>query len=133
MNKNPRRLLPVETPTVNGRIYSQEIANAIIEQINTTQVFVTLDTIETLAVPLDRVTGYAKNARTQDGWVVFDYHPAKTPTGGVLDTLLEYKVTIDFVTCGYGTLSKDMVVSDYDFICVAAVSRPVHYLEKRGK
>lgn len=133
MNQNPKRLLPVETPTINGRIYSQEIANAIIEQINTTQVFVTADTPETLTIPFDRLAGYAKNARTEDGWVVFDYHSAKTPMGIMIDTLLGYEVSLDFVTCGKGTLSKDLVVSDYEFMCVAAVARPVHQLEERDK
>jgi hypothetical protein len=117
------RLLSIETPTLNGRVYSQEIANAVVEQINTQDVFVTMDTTETRAVPLDRVTGLARNARIEDGWVMIDYHPVKTPLGTVLDLLMEKKIEFDFVTCGIGTVSSAGIVSDYSMSCVAVIPK----------
>jgi hypothetical protein len=123
-------LLPVGTPTINGRIYPNDVAQDIVEKINSSDMFVTADTPETAYVPLERVAGYARNAKVEDGWVVIDFEPVKTAHGSIITTLMDNKVKLDFVTCGTGTVHPDGTISDYEIFCVAAVPAQ-HY--KLGK
>lgn len=124
-------ILTIDVPTLNGRTYTAEVAETIIDKVNSTShgVLGMMGVPPRLTVDLLQVSHRVSNARIADGQVIVDVHVLETPHGKALNALLEAygsKIPdgVGFRCAGTGELSSEGEVSNYHLISIDFVYDP---------
>lgn len=90
---NTAKIMPVDSPTVTGRIYPREVIEKAIENVRTVWGITRLssDPVDYFdgRTDLARVTHEFKNFRIEDGWLVGDWVPVRSPVSHILSCVEE--------------------------------------------
>jgi hypothetical protein len=103
------KILPIDRPNWNGRIYNQSVVQSVIEKCKT-PVFGSLESVAN--IDLTKVSHITENLRVENGWLVGDVKVLKTPMGQILSEILLVESNINFTFGGYGNISADGVISN---------------------
>lgn len=115
-------LITADQPTVNGRYYSAETLQRVMDNVATRDLYVQLHSPTEpgqITVDLHKVVGTAK-LKFEDGVLSVDITPM---TAMCISPVLEYS---DFTTCGHGQLVKSdrgIEVEQFDLVYIAAIPK----------
>jgi hypothetical protein len=115
-----QRILKLDTPTVNGRIYpTAEIALALL-RISETPVLGIMGVKPVNQVDLADLSHLTSDLNIEDGWLVGEVTVLKTPMGEALGKILD---TVAFTPIGNGTVNGNNEVVDYRLLYINAVPK----------
>ena len=105
------KILPIDRPNWNGRIYSQSVVESAIAKCKS-PVYGHCDS-NIGQVDLEKVSHITENLRIENGWLVGDVKFLGTPKGKILKEIYEPSNMMKFVVAGHGNISDDGVVTDF--------------------
>jgi hypothetical protein len=120
------KILELNVPNKNGRIYTTEAVQAAIEQTKGRDIFGSIGYPDDFngTVNLERVSHRAVNIRIEDGDVFADIKIMNTPNGKILKQLEGADVPLHFRPAGFANIAADGTVSDYQIISIDVVHDP---------
>lgn len=116
--------LEFSKPNKNGRIYERQSVENAFENASK-PIFVQVDVPEDSTVHMDKICAKIINWEIDDEGVTADVEILNTPMGEIIQALLDTKINLEMVSCGFGKLTTDEngihVVSDYQLTSLAFV------------
>jgi molybdopterin-binding protein len=106
-------ILEIEKPTVNGRIYGEEVAQKIVESINSKQVLLVYLADGSYPPSLNNAVAHAVSGEIVSGSVIAEIEILNTPKGKLLQELFNVG-NISIKTMGVGRIFKNCVDDDYE-------------------
>ncbi len=124
-----QKLMILDQPNKNGRVYTTELVNKIIETVSG-DVYGTIGLSSEGTIDLERISHKTTNLRIEDGYWVGDITILDTRHGYNLRSLIDTSLAmgntigIDFRPTGYSTINVDGIidVNAYKLISIDAVN-----------
>jgi hypothetical protein len=115
-------VLAIDRPDRNGRVYTREIAEAIVQHIERKKVFGELGCPSgDMYIELGNVSHVIEAAEIVDGTVQTNIKVLDTPAGRALAELMKNDASIRFRPRGTGRLIGDGKIADYSLISIDAI------------
>jgi hypothetical protein len=112
------RILKVDTPNSNGRIYTREAIETAIEKHAGNPLMISLGVQEKTELDMNRITGVMTNLSIDgDGYLVGEITRLNLPAAETLDKLTD----MAYIPVGYGTVGEDGAIRDYTFSYIAVI------------
>lgn len=115
----------INTPTLNGRIYSERVLKDALETNAGRDIMGTLglnkEMIGSNEIDISKIAFMVQNMRIEDGALRGDIRTLATPQGNVFKSMLQEGKHFDFRIAGYGTVGPNQEVSKFILSTVGAV------------
>lgn len=121
-------ILELDTPNANGRTYTAEVGQSIVDQLTKREsVFGELSMTGTdvdMSVDLQRVSHMITDIRVQDGKLIGTAKILGTPMGNIARQLIEGGINHGFRPRGTGKIGEDGVITEYNIVSIDMVQNP---------
>lgn len=124
-------ILTLDQPNANGRTYTTEVAEAIIEQARDRIAVGALlgevgypEGSSFNSVDMNRVSHQVTDLRIENGQLIGVIKLLKTPMGEIAEKLIYEAPHVGFRPRGHATIDKNGVVSDYQLVTIDLVANP---------
>lgn len=115
-----QKILILDVRNPNGRIYTTETAGEIIRQKR--QILGSLGMSKEGSFDLSKTSHICENLMIKGGWLVGTIRVLDTEYGKTLRTLLQAEVRLDFRVVGFGNLSEDGTITNFELVSINAVN-----------
>jgi len=125
-------ILPLGYKSLNNRVYSLEIGQRIIEQINEKrEVFGTIGVARDVSqLDLSEISHVAKHPFIKEGKVFCEINVLDTPKGRKLKEMLK---TVVFRVSGTGEVDGSGKITNYNLVSIDAINIDGAFQEREGK